>query len=144
MHADWKHKGAGSYFKFLRSNVKAPRASFKDPAKDGQLTSKPEDIARIFTHEWQKVCTRPEGEACPSWERFEEKYGQYISKLPGLNTDPMTPEEMHSQALKFNPATAAGFDSWLPGELRKLPLRAWYTRCQVEALFEELATLPQV
>ena len=37
----------------------------------------------------------------PSWEKFMELYGQFVTPLQGLEVGSMTPEEMLEQAHKL-------------------------------------------
>ena len=78
------------------------------------------------------------------WGPFQAKYGHLITKIPDVSGEPLTAQELHAQAARTWSGSAAGLDGWKPLELKFLPLEAWRSRGQVEALFTRVGRLPQV
>ena len=55
-----------------------------------------------------------EDELPPSWDDFLDKYGEHIGKLGHISEEPLTAQELHDQARRFDNNSAKGLDGWYP------------------------------
>ena len=126
---NWRKTLAKAMFRYIRNDNKIPHASFPDPDKGGHLTADPTRIDELFRQQRHDVYNTTEDK--PSWEKFRDEYGDYITPFEGIDTSPLSAQEMHKQAQRAQNG-AGGLDGWTPAEYKLMPAAVWEDRVMVE------------
>ena len=98
---DWKQTSAKAYMKHIRSDNKAPLASFPDPDNFGNYTANTKRIDELFCEAWEPVFQRHIDQPPPDWSKFQERYADYITPIGISDDGPPTAKEVHAQAGRF-------------------------------------------
>ena len=128
-------------FRYIRNDNKILHSSFPDPDNGGHLTADPTRIDELFRQQWHDVYNTTDDK--PSWEIFFDEYKDYITPFEGIDTSPLSAQEMHKQAQRAKNG-AGGLDGWTPAEHKLMPAAVWKDREVVEECIAKAKQHPAV
>ena len=130
MNEDMKNGGAAAHKAVkgaLGSKKEYVQPTHKIATKDG-ISSEPKKVHQAFKKEWEDKVFRLQREK-PNWERFKEKYGNFIPKVP-YTYGIISGEDLHQSVQRMG-KTVPGLDGWRIHELKLLGKDAWKQRARI-------------
>ena len=110
--------------------------------EDGTHTANAEQVHALIEQTWIPIFKMHELGTRPTWQHFEEVFGDHIPVSCECAVDELDGEKLRSACKKMKSASAPGADGWRVAELQVLPLQLFEKLAQVLNLVEETGTWP--
>ena len=110
--------------------------------EDGTHTANAEQVHALIEQTWIPIFKMHELGTRPTWQHFEEVFGDHIPVSCEYAVDELDGEKLRSACKKMKSASAPGADGWRVAELQVLPLQLFEKLAQVLNLVEETGTWP--
>jgi hypothetical protein len=130
MNEDMKNGGAAAH-KAVKGAL-GSKKEYVQPthtiATEEGISSEPKKVHQAFKKEWEEKVFRLQREK-PNWEKFKEKYGNFIPKVP-YTYGIISGEDLHQSVQRMG-KTVPGLDGWRIHELKLLGVEAWKQRARI-------------
>ena len=110
--------------------------------EDGTHTANAEQVHALIEQTWIPIFKMHELGTRPTWQHFEEVFGDHIPVSCECAVDELDGEKLRAACKKMKSASAPGADGWRVAELQVLPLQLFEKLAQVLNLVEETGTWP--
>ena len=88
---------------------------------DGTITSNSKEMDKLLCDAWLPIFRMYGSSPPPDWDKFKERFGQYLPEGPAMRAGPLTAQTLRRSLSKMQSSGSCGLDGWRIAEVKSLP-----------------------